>query len=101
EPSQLEAAMRRHVESAADYKPSRIESPTRLSYWFPRIQAARLPAPETRLVELSLEELGQLPMLFDGEEPPCLTRVVGDIARAAVEVGGAPFFLRTDFTSGK
>lgn len=71
---------------------------TRLSYWFPLIEAAGLPVPKTRIIHLENDDLVRA---FDGEEPTCLPGLIAQIRDAAAEVGGAPFFLRTDFTSGK
>lgn len=77
------------------------DSKTRLSYWFPLIEAAGLPVPKTRIVALSDDDFADFYSIFDGETPKCWDRLLADIAKAANEVGGVPFFLRTDFTSAK
>jgi hypothetical protein len=95
------AMMQAHVDAVLNAPPRpRVKSPTRLSYWFPLIEAAGLPVPATRFVRLSDEDVRDLYSLFDGETPACFERVVRDV-REAAEGFGVPFFLRTDFTSGK
>lgn len=75
---------------------------TRLSYWFPKVQAAGLPVPTTRIITLTREESTALTMHLFGEGPADeLHRLHAKIAGAADEIGGVPFFLRTDFTSAK
>lgn len=97
----IRAAMQAHVDSALSAPPPvRVESLTRLSYWFPLIAAAGLPVPATRFVWLTPVDAGELISLFDGETPKCFDRLVEDIRAAGAEFG-TPFFLRTDFTSGK
>ena len=81
----------------------RTDDSTRLSYWFPLVQAAGLPVPRTRIVSLSDEEFRDFSAVFDGKTPECWERLMRDI-RAAAEGPdgvGVPFFLRTDFTSNK
>lgn len=101
----IRAAMEAHAASAKNAPPRlRVDSPTRLSYWFPRVQAAGLPVPRTHLVVLSDEEMRDFDRLFDGETPACWNRLLADIRYAATAPGlgvGVPFFLRTDFTSAK
>lgn len=67
-----------------------------LSWWFPRIDAAGLPVPETRIVTTELELGG----LIDGEAPDDFYDFVAEVA-AACESVGFPAFLRTGHGSGK
>lgn len=75
---------------------------TALSYWFPIIQAAGLPVPKTEIVVATPDEVRQLVETFDEgtAEPEDLYRRIGCAAERVVGIG-RPFFLRTDFTSGK
>jgi hypothetical protein len=77
---------------------------TALSYWFPRIAAADLPVPRTKIVEITSAALEDIFAAFDGKDGPDgsigLKRFAQTIRREASEFG-APFFLRTDHTSAK
>lgn len=76
---------------------------TALSYWFPKIEAAGLPVPRTKIMAMPLKTQEQIWAAFDGEEGPnpgSLLAFSKEIA-AAAEPFGFPFFLRTDHTSGK
>lgn len=66
-----------------------------LAFWFPRIDAAELPVPETRIVR-SPDLVG----LLDGTTPEGYARFVVDLTEAAQEIG-YPCFLRTGHGSGK
>ncbi len=79
------------------------DDPTRLSYWFPLIEAAGLPVPRTRIVRVSPEDMALLyPFCLDGEGDPAVwRRLIAAIEAAARELPGPPWFLRTDYTSGK
>ncbi len=79
------------------------DDPTRLSYWFPLIEAAGLPVPRTRIVRVSPEDMALLyPFCLDGEgDPAAWRRLIAAIEMAAHELRGPPWFLRTDYTSGK
>lgn len=71
-----------------------------ISYWFPRLKAAGLPVPETRIVQTE----ARLICLLDGEDPPEAEeweRFQADIVRAADEEIGYPLFLRSGHYSGK
>lgn len=68
-----------------------------LAWWFPKIEAAGLPVPSTRIVETDVELLA----LLDGHEPEGFQRFISDLQAAAMQVGGYPFFLRTGHGSGK
>jgi hypothetical protein len=75
--------------------------PTRLSFWFPKLEAAGLPVPKTILVEATKEEcLNALSIIGDGKESKEIHDLVRRITDAADHVGW-PFFLRTDYTSAK
>lgn len=67
-----------------------------LSYWFPKLEAAGLPVPKTRIV--TCESL--LPIL-DGIPPPWFDTFIAELHLAASAVGGYPVFLRTGQGSGK
>jgi hypothetical protein len=74
-----------------------------LAYWFPKIQEAGLPVPETRILHTDSE----LMSLLDGQEPDppgSFRKLCEEITAAAVEINGddfTPFFLRTGHGSGK
>ena len=71
---------------------------TRLSYWFPLVEAAGLPVPKTRIIQIGRHDLVRE---FDNERSESLPILAEQVRAAAIEVGGPPFFLRTDYTSGK
>jgi hypothetical protein len=68
-----------------------------LSTWFPRLLAAGLPVPQTKLVRTNLP----LAELLDGRTPDGFDALLGQLDRAARAVGGYPAFLRTGQGSGK
>ena len=74
---------------------------TRLSYWFPKIQAAGLPAPKTKIIKATDAEYIDIYRLLgrQGLKGPGHT-LISRIKSAADEIG-YPCFLRTDHTSGK
>lgn len=78
------------------------DDPTRLSYWFPKIEAAGLPVPRTRVIPIdggiSSEPTGDAKL--DRQFQLNLTRLRSEIQAAALDLG-TPLFLRTDFTSHK
>lgn len=67
-----------------------------LSYWFPKLKAAGIPVPETRIVKTDCDLL----QLCDGREPKGVGDLFRDI-RAAAHSIGLPCFFRTGHTSGK
>lgn len=69
---------------------------TCLSYWFPLIEAAGLPVPETRIVRTDVD----LSLLLDGEGPAGFEAFLSDLGNAARNIG-YPCFLRTGLGSGK
>lgn len=77
---------------------------TALSWWFPRIEAAGLPVPRTKLLKMPHDAAVAIWATFDGKDSPdggtAMKRFAAEIADAAAEFG-YPFFLRTDMTSGK
>jgi hypothetical protein len=68
-----------------------------LAFWFPLIEEAGLPVPETRIVKTDCE----LADLLDGNDPEGFWPFIGELHEAALEIGGPPFFLRTGHGSGK
>lgn len=68
-----------------------------LSHWFPKLEAAGLPVPRTRIVPCETD----LRILLDGNTPLFFEDFTWDLHNAALEVGGYPFFLRTGQGSGK
>lgn len=73
-------------------------NPTCMSYWYPRIEAAGLPVPETRMLTTDVELID----LCDGQGfPDGLCAFLVGVKREAQAIGGAPFFLRTGQTSAK
>lgn len=77
------------------------EDKSALSYWFPKIEAAGLPVPRTKLFNMPKEASADVWALFDGKESNTgMSAFAAQIKEAAVEMG-LPVFLRTDHTSGK
>lgn len=72
------------------------ESVNNLSFWFPKIRAAGLPVPETRIVETSLPLMN----LLDGEHVDGFDDLVAEL-QADGHALGYPCFLRTGYLSGK
>ena len=68
-----------------------------LSYWFPRLEAAGLPVPKTRIITTGADLMAML----DGKMPLGLDDLVERIRQAALDLGGFPVFLRTGQTSNK
>lgn len=75
--------------------------PTAMSYWLPKLEAAGLPVPRTKLFKMPADVQQEIWGAFDGEPGS------GRIAEFAKEVAvlaadfAFPIFLRTDHTSGK
>lgn len=74
---------------------------TCLSYWYPKIEAAGLPVPETVILKMPIKALRDIYRQFDNKEmtgkaEPFFKKV----EKAAREVG-FPVFLRSGQTSGK
>lgn len=74
----------------------------RLGYWFPRIEAAGLPVPKTKIIPATDEQCETLCNMLGGAvtETAQLTALIDKIKLAGDELGW-PCFLRTDFTSAK
>lgn len=80
------------------------DSLTRLSYWFPLVESAGLPVPETRIVKISDQDMRLLfTFCLDGEgDPTPWHSLTHAIEMAALSLPKPPpVFLRTDFLSGK
>lgn len=74
---------------------------TALSFWFPLIEAAGVPVPKTKIIEMSADAQKAAWEVFDGNDPgEAVDPFFAEIAAAAGEMG-YPCFLRTDHTSGK
>lgn len=78
------------------------EDKTCLSYWFPKIEAAGLPVPKTRIVSFTDYETSHgLGRIIDGEFPDAAgAAFLSRLSSAVCEIG-FPCFLRTGMTSGK
>lgn len=79
---------------------------TRLSYWFPIIQAAGFRVPKTVIVKATENEINGLWQRLDGDYSTKIDSLFDRLYAASYEVGHSavnsqPIFLRTDFTSGK
>lgn len=68
-----------------------------LAWWWPRLEAAGLPTPRTKIMHSD----GDLLELLDGELPPGFEDMVTQLQVLAHDVGGPPVFLRTGYLSGK
>lgn len=67
---------------------------TSMLYWYPKIKALDIPQPKTRMYKLTKQEL----KTFHNEQfPPTLMKHIEPI----VSEFSYPFFVRTDFASGK
>jgi hypothetical protein len=73
---------------------------TALSYWFPKIEAASLPVPKTRIIPITPEAETEIWGAFDGIKQGNAKPFFNSLEIAANEMG-YPCFLRTDQTSGK
>lgn len=67
-----------------------------LTYWYPKLREAAIPAPRTLVVETECV-LGHL---LDGETPPDFDKLIGWLEQYG-RILGYPMFLRTGMTSGK
>lgn len=101
------AAIKAHVDSISATPPGPIpkrERPldkTSMSYWFPLIEAAGLPVPKTKFVEMTDTCRRAIWDIFDGKDSGLANEpFFAQIAEAASEMG-YPCFLRTDMTSNK
>lgn len=74
---------------------------TCLSYWFPKIEAAGLPAPRTTIVKMSHEALRDVWGSFDGKPLTEASEPFFAELRDAANAMGYPCFLRSGQTSGK
>lgn len=74
---------------------------TCLSYWLPKIIAAGVPVPKTKIIEAPPEVVLSLMQATNGEESDFNLRPFFDTIRNAAIEMGLPCFLRTGHTSGK
>jgi|SRR5712671_6812069 hypothetical protein len=73
---------------------------TALSYWFPKIEAAGIPVPRTKIVHMPRAAQEAIWAAFDGKDAGDPKPFFAELTAAASEIG-FPVFLRTDHTSGK
>ena len=75
---------------------------TALSFWFPKVLAAGLPVPKTAIVEMPEAAHYAVGATLWGEQVDAapIEAFLTDLRAFAADFG-APFFLRTDHTSGK
>jgi len=72
------------------------EDKNSLGFWFPKIESAGLHVPQTQIVKTDVP----LVSVLDREAPQGLMEFIGDLEKAANEIG-FPCFLRTGHGSGK
>lgn len=72
-----------------------------LSWWFPKLLAAGLPVPRTKIIQMPEAAQRDVWDAFDGKDGHGGMAAFCDDVRAAAADLGLPFFLRTDHTSGK
>lgn len=78
-----------------------MDDKTRLSYWYPKLETAGLPVPRTIIVPAARKELDDISGRLEGKEPTGAAVGLTERITMAANTIGYPFFLRTDFTSGK
>ena len=77
------------------------ENRTCMSFWFPKIAAAGIRVPLTKMLIMPKEAQRDLYSIFDGAQPKGVAEpFFAELAAAASEIG-YPCFLRTGLTSGK
>lgn len=77
------------------------EDKTALSWWFPRILAAGVPVPRTKIIAMPEEAQECVWQWFDGKPGTGAEKpFIAELTVAAVDMG-FPCFLRTDHMSGK
>lgn len=69
-----------------------------LSYWFPILETSGVPVPRTVIYRSDPSELYQI---FDGKTNEGIARLVAQIRRSMIDLGGPPVFLRTGHGSHK
>lgn len=75
---------------------------TALSWWFPKLEAAGLPVPITKLIEMPVAAQESIWAAFDGKDKNATDIKAFFAALTGIAAGvGFPCFLRTDHTSGK
>lgn len=74
---------------------------TALSYWFPKLEAAGIPVPKTKILAMPKRAQEDIWAWFDGKEGGGGLKPFIEELSAAASAVGFPCFLRTDHTSGK
>lgn len=74
---------------------------TCMSYWLPKLEAAGLPTPRTKMLQMPRAAFEDIFRLFDGEPMQGAAQPFLDAVVAAATEIGFPVFLRTGLTSGK
>jgi hypothetical protein len=74
---------------------------TALSYWFPKIEAAGIPVPRTKILRMPKAAQASIWKWFDGEAGDGSEKPFIEELKTAANEMGFPCFLRTDYTSGK
>ena len=77
------------------------EDHTALSWWFPKIEAAGVPVPRTKIIQMPPDAQRSLWECFGGEPGTGDEKAFLDDLKAAATAMGFPCFLRTDHTSDK
>lgn len=72
-----------------------------LSFWFPKIEAAGLPVPRTKLFTMPLDAQMDLWASFDGKEGDGSFKAWAETVKPIADEIGYPLFLRSGHTSGK
>lgn len=88
-------------EEIATAKAVSLADKTRLSYWFPKLEADGLPVPKTILVQATGFELTNAYQCLMEDAAPKEVLTLVDKIKAVADLLGYPCFLRTDYTSGK
>lgn len=71
-----------------------------LSYWLPKIAAAGLPIPITKICTITTEQQRDIFRVFDGERSDAIHELAAGLKAMADDLGST-FFLRTGQGSGK
>lgn len=79
----------------------RHRTPTALSYWFPKLEAAGLPVPKTIIVPMNDAAILNIYEEFNRQNGGRDDSRFYDVLEAAAHKVGVPCFLRTDYNSAK
>jgi hypothetical protein len=82
-------------------EPGTSEDRTSMMFWLPKLVAASLLVPKTKMVLASRDELHDVWRLFDGEAMTGAAQPFFDRLKRGADELGYPCFLRTSYTSGK